>query len=204
VLLARDGIVISIFFLEDKIAPDARESLLQLRQQGHRLAILSGDRALTVSAVAATLRGGVEDLFEFVVGDCSPEDKLARIRALVRAGKTPVMVGDGINDAAALSAARVGVAVSGAAEACQLSSDIFVASAGVSHLRGLFEGAARLRRTIRRGVVFSLCYNLIGVSLAAFGFLGPLGAAILMPLSSLTVISHAMRSRIFPASSDSP
>src|SRR5690606_38903794 len=94
----------------------------------------------------------------------------------------------------------VGVAVSGAAEASRLSADVFLSQSGVSSLVLLLSGARRTMLAIRRGIGFSLAYNVIGISCAALGILGPLGAAILMPLSSLTVVTNAYRSRTFDQS----
>jgi len=78
-----------------------------------------------------------------------------------------------------------------------LSADVYLSHSGVLELVHLMEGARRTLRTIQRGVGFSLCYNAVGIGLAAVGLLSPLVAAVLMPLSSLTVVSHALRSRSF-------
>lgn len=197
VLVAVDGRVVSAFFLEDEIRPDAAASLRRLADLGHRLCILSGDREETVHYVAAELARAANVRFESVCGHVSPEQKLERVKAWAAERPSVVMVGDGINDAGALAAAHVGVAVGGAAEAARLSADVYLSRPGAAELTRLFVGAQRTLRTIRRGIGFSLGYNALGIGLAVAGVLSPLVAAVLMPLSSLTVVTHAFRSRSF-------
>jgi Cu2+-exporting ATPase len=126
----------------------------------------------------------------------SPEEKLRHVLASAASGPV-VMVGDGINDAAALAAATVGVAVSGGAEAALNAADVFVTRPGVERLVELIAGARRTMRVVRRNLALSLAYNVVGVALAMGGILNPLIAAILMPLSSITVIVSSYRSRTF-------
>jgi Cu2+-exporting ATPase len=154
--------------------------------------LLSGDHPTAVQAVVSRLnvpfvehRGGV-----------SPEGKLARIEVAVCEGAA-IMVGDGVNDAAALSAATVGVAVHGGAEASLLAADVFTTKAGVAPVTQLVVGARRTLRVIRRNVAFSLAYNLVAVALAMAGLIGPLVAALLMPLSSIAVVTSSYRARTF-------
>jgi Cu2+-exporting ATPase len=126
----------------------------------------------------------------------APEDKLRLV--LASAGEGPVvMIGDGVNDAAALAAATVGIAVAGGAEAALTAADVFVARPGAARIAELLDGARRAMRVVRRNLVFSLGYNVIGVTLAMAGLLNPLVAAVLMPLSSLTVIVSSYRARTF-------
>lgn len=195
VLVAQESQVIAVAWLEDRMRPDAPVALRRLATLGYELGILSGDNPRAVDALRARL-DPESTLFRFAEGGMTPEAKLARVRALQEQAPT-LMVGDGINDAGALAAARVGIAVARAAEASLLSADVYLANAGVGRVVELIEGARRALRTVHRGLALSLVYNAVGVTLAAFGYLTPLGAALLMPLSSLTVVTNAYRSRTY-------
>jgi P-type Cu2+ transporter len=199
VLVALSGSVCAVAWVGDVVRDDAAESLLALYRKGHRLHLLSGDHTSTVRTVAAQIarQANIPDLFVSVAGEVAPEEKLGVVRGLKGQGRAVVMVGDGVNDSAALAAADVGIAVKGAAEASRLCSDVYLANPGVRQLQHLFEGSERTLRTIRRGIVLSLGYNAIGISCAALGIIGPLEAAVLMPISSLTVVTHAYKSRMF-------
>jgi P-type E1-E2 ATPase len=208
-LIAWDGQVRTILWLGDRLRSDAAVSLSQLRARGHRLHLLSGDQPRRVLEVADELRRLCEDpdLFQSVRGGVSPEEKLAAVASLAGAQSAAdhrpvVMIGDGINDAGALARADVGIAVQGAAEASRLSADVYLARPGVSEILSLIEGSQRTLSIITRGLVFSLFYNALGIVGAASGLLGPLGAAVLMPLSSLTVVTNAYRSRSFGSVKD--
>ncbi len=200
VFVALGGRVRALAFLGDRLRPDAARSLAELREAGHRLCVLSGDAPHVVQATANSLRAasGRDDLFERVVGGVGPEQKLAFVREEVARGEgNVVMVGDGVNDAGALASASVGVAVRGAAEASLLSAGVFLARPGLTALVELMQGCARTLGVIRRGIALSLVYNAVGVGLAMIGVLNPLVAAVLMPLSSLTVVTNSYRSRTF-------
>ncbi|MCW5789374.1 MAG: heavy metal translocating P-type ATPase [Polyangiaceae bacterium] len=192
VLLSVDDEVRLVLGLGDPIRAEVPETLKRLGELGYELAILSGDHPDTVSAVAASL--GVP--FVEVVGGASPERKLELVE---RWGKeqTVVMVGDGVNDAAALSAASVGVSVHGGAEASLQAADVFATQPGIEPVRLLVVGARQALHVVHRNLGFSLAYNLVGVTLAMVGVLNPLIASLLMPLSSLTVAGHSYRSRSF-------
>ena len=182
--------------LGDPLQPDAAEAVAALRRAGWEVEILSGDHPELVAAVGQAM-GLPPDACR---GGLSPEDKLELVREAVAArvpARPVVMVGDGWNDAAALAAADVGVAVHGSAEASLAAADVFVARPGVGRLVALHQGAARTLGIIRRNLGVSLAYNAVGVGLALTGILNPLIAAVLMPLSSLTVVSLAWRGRSF-------
>src|SRR5204863_6409380 len=106
---------------------------------------------------------------------------------------------DGVNDAAAMAAADVAIAVHGGAEASLGASDVFTTVPGVGKVLEAVVGARRTLSVIRRGIWFSLAYNLVGVVLCMAGRISPLLAALLMPLSSLTVVTSALRARTFDA-----
>ncbi len=195
VLVALDGEVAGVAAFADPLRADARASLDALRAAGWRVGILSGDHPRVVAAVAARL--GIEAAE--ARGGLSPEDKLRTVVADA-AQRTTVMAGDGVNDAAALSAASVGVGVHGGAEASLAAADVFSGRPGLAPLVALSEGARRTMRVIRRNLVLSLVYNAAGVVLAMSGLIDPLIAAIMMPASSLTVIVSSYRARLFPAS----
>jgi len=195
VLVALDGGVVAVAAFGDRLRSDARASLCRLQALGFRFAVLSGDHQKVVDAVAAeldvplvTARGGF-----------SPEMKLSAIRALRAGGQSVFMVGDGVNDAAALSAATVGIAVHGGAEASLAAAGVFTTESGLAKIVEAIEGSRRTLRTIGLGIACSLAYNVVGIGLAVTGIISPLMAAVLMPVSSLTVVSLALRARSFGA-----
>ena len=192
VLVARDGELVAALGFGDPIRADAAGSLHALRAQGMEIGILSGDHPDVVAAVARQL--GVP--MRTVVGGATPEQKLAKVQEELTRGPV-LMVGDGVNDAAALAAATVGISVHGGAEASLQAADVFLTRQGLAPIVALITGARRTVRTIQRNIVFSLVYNVIGAGLAMAGLLSPLVAAILMPLSSLTVVSSSFRSKSF-------
>ncbi len=193
VLIAANGRAQAIAGCGDPIRAEAGEALRQLRARGWSIGVLSGDHPMVVAELARQL--GLPD--DHAHGSVSPEQKLARVEA--SAGERPViMVGDGVNDAAALSAATVGVAVHGGAEASLAAADVYLTRPGLEPLIELLDGANATMRIIRRNLIVSLIYNLVGASLAMSGVITPLVAAVLMPLSSLTVVTLSYRSRSFP------
>jgi Cu2+-exporting ATPase len=193
VAVAVDGEVRAVAGFGDRLRPDARSSLDELRRLGYQVAILSGDQQLVVDSVAGQLGSLVT-----ARGRMSPEDKLAWIER-AKSGGPVVMVGDGVNDAAAMAAADVALAVHGGAEASLVTADGFTTVPGVGKVLEAVVGARRTLAAIRRGIAFSLVYNALGVALCMAGRISPLLAAVLMPLSSLTVVTLALRSRTFDA-----
>ncbi len=192
VVIAVDGVVVAAAGLGDRVRDDARLSLETLRRRGWRTIMLSGDAPEVVQAVGSALGFAADEM----IGGASPEDKLAFVERLKPHGHV-VMVGDGVNDAAAIAAAHVGIGVHGGAEACLSTADIYLTQPGLSALVELTDGAQRTMGIIRRNMAFSLGYNVIGASLAIAGVLSPLIAAVLMPLSSLTVLVGSWHGRSF-------
>lgn len=198
VLLAVDGHVVAAAGLGDVVRADARASLDALRLRGWRTILLSGDDPRVVAAIGAQLGFAPAD----AMGGATPEQKLAFIRAqrAERSDGAPiVMVGDGVNDAAAIAESDVGVGVHGGAEASLATADVHLTTPGLEPLVRLVDGAERTMHVIRRNIALSLCYNLLGVALAMTGVINPLIAAIMMPVSSLTVVLGSWLGRTFIA-----
>ena len=193
IVVAVNGVVRAVAAFADSVRADATPSLKKLSALGFQLEVLSGDHQQVVDAVVAKL--GVP--FVNARGGASPESKLAVISDLRASGQRVFMVGDGVNDAAAMAAANVGIAVHGGAEACLAAADVFTTRAGLEPLVRAAEGSRRTVRVIRCGIALSLAYNLAGIALAVSGRLDPLLAAVLMPLSSITVVTLALRAATF-------
>jgi Cu+-exporting ATPase len=182
--------------LGDPVKASARETLAQLRLQGLRIVMLTGDGRTTADAVASEL--GIER----VRSEMLPDEKASLIHRYQEEGRIVAMAGDGVNDAPALALAQVGIAMG-------TGSDIALKSAGVTLVRGDLKGILRaLRlsratlRNIRQNLFFAFFYNMLGVPIAAgvlyplWGItLNPMLAAAAMALSSLSVIANALRLR---------
>jgi len=199
--VAVDEILEGVVQLGDKIRDDSIQAVAMLKQRQWRPSILSGDAAGVVQYVANQVGIPAEEAFAQV----SPEGKLARASSKPHAeGKTwspfkqqgsysTAMVGDGVNDAAALAAADIGIAVDGGAEAALMAADVYLASPGLRPIVELVDLSRRTVRIVKQNLVIAASYNALAVTLAASGWVTPLLAAILMPLSSATVLASAMR-----------
>jgi len=187
VAMAVGGEVRAVAALGDAPREDAGTAIASLRRAGWEVRLLSGDDPAVVRAVARHV--GIEA--DLASGHASPEDKLATVRALRGDGRRVVMVGDGVNDAAALARADVGVAVHGGAEASLAAADVYLDRPGLMPLLDLMERSGSTLRTIRRCIAVALSYNVVAASLAVAGLIGPLLAAVLMPISSATVVAMA-------------
>jgi Cu2+-exporting ATPase len=192
VLVGVGGKLAAMAGFGDPIRRDAAGALARIRARGWRVGMLSGDHPDVAAAVGRRLGLDAAD----VRGGMLPEAKLAAVEDSLARGPV-VMVGDGVNDAAALSLATVGIGVHGGAEAALAAADVFLTLPGLSAVAEVFEGSHHTIRVIRRNLVFSLCYNVIGATLAIVGVINPLLAAVLMPASSITVIVSSYRARMF-------
>jgi Cu2+-exporting ATPase len=158
--------------------------------------ILSGDHPEVVARVGAYLGIPASE----AIGGLTPEAKREVVAGLVADGAgrgAVVMVGDGVNDAAALALADIGIAVHGGMGASIVAADIVLTREGVAPVADILDGARRLRGVIRRNLAFSLFYNAGASALAMAGLIGPLAAVILMPVSSLTVVLSSAFTRTF-------
>jgi len=193
VFVALDGRVVGVAGLGDRVLDDAVASVAALRRAGWRVGLISGDHPAVAGAVAREIGIDAAD----VEGGASPERKVEAVQQAWDGATTVVMVGDGVNDATALSAAAVGIAVHGGAEASLAAADVFLRRPGVAPVVELIQGAPRAVGVIRRNLGVSLLYNGIAAGFAMAGLINPLIAAVLMPLSSLSVLTLSWRSRTF-------
>lgn len=196
VFVAVDRDVAGVAAIGDALRPDALRAVSMLQARGIDVRILSGDHPEVVARIGDELRLPPAA----VHGGMTPEDKRDYVEALMSApGRhgAVVMVGDGVNDAAALALADVGVAVQGGMGAAIVAADVVFTRDGVMPVLQLLDGARRLGRVVRRNITFSLGYNAIVSVLAIAGTIGPLAAAVLMPLSSLAVALSSTVTRTF-------
>jgi heavy metal translocating P-type ATPase len=187
VYCATDGKLAGAVLLEDSIAHDAAAAVAACAGLGLGTVLLSGDRREAVAYVASSI--GIRN-YE---GGMTPEDKAARIQAMQRNGRTVAMAGDGINDATALAAADVGIAVAGGTDVAREVAEVVLLDPGLHRLAWLVELARRARRVAIRNLVWTAAYNAIALAAAAAGWLTPVLAAALMVVSSLFVIGSSLR-----------
>ena len=192
-----DGKLSGLLGVADPIKATTAEAIKQLHEAGLRIIMLTGDNRTTAQAVADKL--GIDGL----VAEVLPEQKAAEIKKLQSEGHSVAMAGDGVNDAPALAQAQVGIAMG-------TGTDVAMASAGVTLVKGDLRGIVRARRlseacmgNIRQNLFFAFAYNSLGVPLAAgilypfFGLLlSPMIAAAAMSFSSVSVISNACALRL--------
>jgi Cu+-exporting ATPase len=196
VFVALDGRACGVIGIADPVKASTPAALAALRASGLRIVMVTGDHATTAAAAARGL--GIEE----VHADALPADKHRLVQALQAAGQVVAMAGDGVNDAPALAAADVGIAMG-------TGTEVAIQSAGITLVKGDLAGLARARalsrltmRNIRENLVFAFGYNLIGIPVAAgvlypwFGILlSPVVAALAMSFSSVSVIGNALRLR---------
>src|SRR5712691_3911214 len=195
--IAVDGKLAGLFAIADPIKPSTPDALKALAAEGIKVIMLTGDNRTTANAVARKL--GISD----VEAEVLPDQKSAVVAKLQKAGRIVAMAGDGVNDAPALAAAEVGIAMG-------TGTDVAMESAGITLLKGDLTGIVRARRlsqatmsNIRQNLFFAFIYNAAGIPIAAgvlypvFGILlSPIIAAAAMALSSVSVVGNALRLRV--------
>jgi Cu+-exporting ATPase len=196
VYVAADGRVVGMIFLSDRVKPSAPEAVRALRGDGIRFVMVTGDRRAVAEMVAREL--GIEE----VEAEAQPPQKAEAVKRLREQGRVVAMAGDGINDAPALAAADVGIAMG-------TGTDVAIANAGITLVKGDLRGIVRARRlsrattkNIRQNLAFAFLYNTLGIPIAAgvfypiFGWLlSPMIASAAMSFSSVSVIVNALRLR---------
>jgi P-type Cu+ transporter len=196
VYLAVDGKLAGTFSLSDRVKASTPEAIRALREDGIRIVMLTGDRRATAAKVASEL--GIED----VEAEVQPQQKGEIIKRLRKQGRIVAMAGDGVNDAPALAAADVGIAMG-------TGTDVAIENAGITLVKGDLRGIVRARklsraatRNIKQNLAFAFLYNALGIPIAAgifypiFGWLlSPMLASAAMSISSVSVIANALRLR---------
>ncbi len=186
-LVAVDGKFAGSIKVADAIRPTTPEAIKLLHADGLRIVMLTGDRLSAAENVGAKI--GIDEIH----AELLPADKLAVIQRLQQEGHVVAMAGDGINDAPALAAANIGIALG-------TGTGVAMESAGVTLIRGDLRGIAEARRlsrltvrTIRQNLMLAFVYNTVSIPAAALGLLNPMLAAAAMSLSSLSVVGNSLR-----------
>jgi Cu+-exporting ATPase len=194
--MALNNVVASFFDARDALRPDAAEAVAALRRAGLRVLMLTGDSAAAAAPVAK--QAGITE----VEAGLDPAGKLARIRALQQSGLRVAMVGDGINDAAALAQADAGIAMGTGADLAQEAGDVLLLRARPDAIPAAIDLARSTLRVMRQNLIWAIGYNLLGIPLAAgvlypsfHILLSPWLAAAAMALSSVSVLANSLRLR---------
>ncbi len=177
------------FYFSDALRPGAAEAVAALRKSGKEVLLISGDTAGAVEALARRL--GIEKW----VAEALPQDKAARIAKMTDEGRAVLMVGDGLNDTAALAAAHVSISPASALDAARVASDIVLLGQDLTPIADACDTAKKATRRIRENFRIATVYNIIAVPLAVAGLATPLIAALAMSSSSITVSLNALRLR---------
>jgi Cu+-exporting ATPase len=208
--MALDNLPAGYFDARDALRPDAAEAVAALRHSGLRVLMLTGDSAAAAAPIAQ--QAGISEVEAWVPGDGSlslgweagldPAGKLARIRALQQSGLKVAMVGDGINDAAALAQADAGIAMGSGADLAQEAGDVLLLRAQPSAVPAALDLARSTLRIMRQNLAWAAAYNVLGIPLAAGALyptfhilLTPWLAAAAMALSSVCVLANSLRLR---------
>ena len=185
-----DGVLqlVGLLAFGDEPKPGAKEALDALRNLGLRVVMISGDNKGAALAMARRL--GLTD--DEVMAEVLPGDKAAKVAALKVGGHTVAMVGDGVNDAPALAAADVGIAMGTGTDVAMHAAAITLMRGDVALVAGALEISRRTVAKIRQNLFWAFAYNVAGIPLAAFGYLSPVMAGAAMAMSSVSVVTNAL------------
>ncbi len=189
VAVVREGVLLGLITIADRIKPDSKEAIAQLHRRDIRTVLITGDNEATARAIAAEL--DIDRVFAHVL----PQEKAQKVRQLQEEGAHVAFVGDGINDAPALAQADLGIAMgTGTDIAIEAGSIVLVKGSPLKMVEAL--DLSRLTfRTIRQNLFWAFFYNVAAIPLAAIGWLNPMIAAGAMAISSVSVIANSLRIR---------
>ena len=184
-LVGCDGRLAGIIAVADTLKPEAKEAIAALKQEKVEVVLLTGDNRRTANAIGREL--GIEN----VIAEVLPGDKARVIQDLQKQGKVVAMVGDGVNDAPALAAADIGIAIGSGSDVAKETGGIILVRDDVREVVTSIRLARATMRKIKQNLFWAFIYNTVGIPVAALGFLNPIIAAAAMALSSLSVIVNS-------------
>ena len=187
--LAAGNDLLGLFAVRDALKPNAKDVVAQLRRQGLKTFLLTGDNSLTAGSIARQVGIAAENVF----AEVRPEQKAEFVKKLQARGERVAFVGDGINDAPALTQADLGIAVSRASDVAREAADIILLKSEIEAVPEALGLARATLRTIKQNLFWAFFYNALGVPLAAMGFISPIFCAAAMGVSDLVVIGNALR-----------
>ena len=189
IFVARNGQCVGWVGMQDQTRAEAKEALAELKEAGvRRIAMISGDRQVVATRVAAEIGCGEAK------GDCLPQTKVDFVRAVKAKGYKVAVIGDGVNDAPALAAGDIGIAMGAAgSEVAIHSATIALMNNDLRRLPFLVKLSRSTRAVINQNFAFGVCFIIVGLSASAFGFIGPITAAILHVIGTLIVIFNSAR-----------
>jgi len=187
--LASNRTLLGLFAVRDAVKPNAAKVIEQLRRQGLKTFLVTGDNSLTAAGIARLVGIAPENVF----AEVRPEQKAEFVKKLQASGERVAFVGDGINDAPALMQADLGIAVSRASDLAREAADIILLNSEIEAVPEALGLARATLRTIKQNLFWAFFYNALGVPLAALGFISPILCAAAMGVSDLIVIGNALR-----------
>jgi Cu+-exporting ATPase len=191
VAAAVDGAPAGLFVVADRVKDSSREAISELKQLGLTPVLLTGDNARTANAVAAEI--GIDE----VIANVLPEDKRTRVSELQARGEVVAMVGDGVNDAPALTQADLGLSIGTGTDVAIEASDLTLVSGDLRAAADAIRLARRTLGTIKGNLFWAFAYNVAAIPLAVAGLLNPIVAAAAMAFSSVFVVTNSLRLRRF-------
>ncbi|MCC3271830.1 heavy metal translocating P-type ATPase [Arthrobacter zhangbolii] len=193
VLVAVDGRAAGIISLQDTVKDGSAAAIARFRSLGLRPVLLTGDNAVVAAHVAEQVGIPAED----VLADVRPQGKVDAVRRFQEQGRTVAMAGDGVNDAAALAQADLGIAMGSGTDVAMEAADLTVMGSDLGQVATAIELSRRTLRTIRTNLFWAFFYNAVGIPVAAFGLLNPMIAGAAMAASSVLVVANSLRLRSF-------